>query len=70
MKGKCDCIRWQEVDLIYCFVNHLHPLLSAHPLHSTVPDKRQFVFLVDFINDHKEQDLANHVIFLYENQLS
>ena len=65
MKGKCcDCVRWQEVDLIYCFANHLHPLLSDRPLHSTVPDKkRQLVFLLDFIDDHKEQDLANHVIF-------
>lgn len=65
MKGKCcDCVRWQEVDLIWCFANHFHPLLSACPLHSTVPDKkRQLVFFLDFINDHKEQDLANHVIF-------
>lgn len=65
MKGKCyDCVRWQEVDLIWCFANCLHPLLSACPLHSTVPDKkRQLVFSLDFIDDHKEHDLANHVIF-------
>lgn len=65
MKGKCyDCVRWQVVDLIWCFANRLHPLLSACPLRSTVPDKkRQLVFFLDFINDHKEHDLANHVIF-------
>lgn len=65
MKGKCcDCVTWQEVDVIWCFANRFHPLLSACPLHSTVRDKkRQLVFCLDFINDHKEHDLANHVIF-------
>lgn len=59
MKGKCcDWVRWQEVDLIWCFANCLHPLLSACPLHPTVPDKkRQLVF------KNKEHNLANHVIF-------
>lgn len=65
MKGNCcDCVTWQEVDVIWCFANRFHPLLSACPLHSTVHDKkRQLVFCLDFINDHKEHDLANHVIF-------
>lgn len=65
MKGKCgQCVRWHEVDLIYCFENYLHPLLSALPLCSTAPvKKQQLVFLLDFINDRKKTDLANHVIF-------